>query len=165
MEQSQSRSGSFAEEFSLFEQEFANLLHFLEEEWGFTRHPSEWDKFWISLIYTKDDLAIEFYFDARELTVDDMIYRWSRREQQFEESAGILEFITHLSPRMNSEIRNRVKVLENLRWRALKRYEMDLIREWLHQKAELYHLWLRGGGTDLIARARERFGLPPEEDC
>lgn len=153
-------SGPFAEGFHLFVQVFSETLHFLEEDWGFSRWIDSVGTFEISMAYVKNDLAIAIEFDCRELIIWDRVYRWSTQEERCQESIGVLNLVPELSPRVNSEVHTQVKVIQKLRKRALQRYDRALIREWLVAEASLYALWLSYGGHNLIARARELLGLP-----
>lgn len=162
MENNPTISGPFAEGFQLFVQVFSETLHFLEEDWGFSRWIDSVGTFEMSVVYVKNDLAITIKFDCRELIIWDCIYRWSTKEERFQESTEVLSLMPELSPRVNTEVHTRVKIIQKLRKRALQGYDRALIREWLVAEANLYALLLSYGGHNLIARARERLGLPAD---
>lgn len=155
-------ASAFADVYQMFVEIFSEALCFVETEWGFSREVGSVGTFWVTMKYIRDDIAIEFEFDVRELTVDVIVYCYPCKEGYPRERVGILSLFPELGSRVNSETMERVQSIQKLRKRAWERYDTEMIREWLVREAELYAFWLSYAGQELIARARARLGLPAE---
>jgi len=144
---------------------FRSKLRFLEAEWQFSRHEVPSEVSWIThLVYVYRDIALDFEFEGRELSVDESICRWSLWKQRY--SAGtrsvyLLAMFPELAPRHNAEVARMTKDINRLQSKALKTGEISIIREWLSAEADRYAFWLRAAGREEFLR-RAASGLAIE---
>jgi len=147
----------------VFHEIFRSKLHFLEAEWHFSQHKVFSEVSWIThLVYVYHDIALDFEYEGRELSVSAMIWKWSLWEQRYSSRVRpeyLIILFPELAPRNNAEMARMTKPVNKLQRKALESGEMSIIYEWLQAEAELYAFLLRTiGREEFLRRAAHRLG-------
>jgi len=152
----------------VFQEVYQERLHFLVKEMGFQTILSSDGT---SLAYLQNDLAIEFSLDYRDRVVGLYLSFWPEARKRGVWQIGKGGRLVRASIWEFSESHEREdNALQQYRARWKNRgkksrrfyNDPDTLREQFEEDAEYYALLLRKYGREIFARARERFGLPPE---
>jgi hypothetical protein len=157
----------------IFVEEYTRVLSFLVEEMGFAQPLLETQGLVAEIVYVKDGLALELVLDIRDFVVSEYLSKWSEASQpgiwkiskKGKTVRTLLYDFSHPLESQDSELkecRQRWTELDKQYRRALQNRESQAVRKQLQMWAEYLALLLRKYGREIFARARERFGLPPE---